>query len=171
MKEKIIKRIKGPSVTFEIKQVSYRKRSFKVNIVDIPRTVGILAYFKNKIILVKQFRFPLKKETLEIPAGKVEKNETPERAAKRELLEETGFIAKNLEKIGQFYPTPGYSNEVLSLFRAKNLNKSKQKMDEDEFIKEIRFLNIKKALSLIKKGKIEDGKTILAIFFELFLRA
>lgn len=169
MKEKVLKQLKGPSVNFKINQIELDGRKFRVNIVDIPNTVGILAYFENKIVLVSQYRFPLKKETLEIPAGKVEKNESPQKAAKRELLEETGFIAKNLEKICKFYPTPGYSNECLWLFRAKNLKKDIQRLEKGELIKKINLVEPKKALSLIKRGKIQDGKTILAILIDLFL--
>lgn len=169
MRMKLIKKLKGPTATFKIFEVEIGKRKFKKNIVEFSRTVGILPLIsKDRIILIRQYRYPLKKEIWEIPAGKLNKNEKPEIGAKRELKEETGFEAKKLEKIAQFYLSPGYSTEYMCLFRATELKRGKQNLDEGEIIEKIKAFSLKEALKMIKKGKIQDAKTIIAILFEKF---
>ena len=83
--------------------------------------VGILAIVDNKILLVKQFRYPNAITTLEIPAGKLELNENPKECALRELEEETGYSAKDAIKISKFLPTPGYSDEWLYIYQAQDV--------------------------------------------------
>jgi ADP-ribose pyrophosphatase len=166
MKIKTIKKLKGPTATFKIVKVKIEGEEYRKNLVQFSKTVGILPLIeKDKIILVKQFRFPVKKEIWEIPAGKLERGEKPEAGAKRELKEETGYEAKNLRKIGEFYLSPGYSTEYMYLFLATNLKKGEQNLDEGEKIKEVKIFSKKEALRMIKTRKIVDAKTILALFF------
>lgn len=169
MKEKLLKKIKGPTAVFKVIEAEIGKKRIKMNVLEFPKAVGILPVLDNgKIILVKQYRFPIKKEIWEIPAGKLRKNEKPELGAKRELEEETGFEAKRLEKIAEFFVSPGYSTEYLYLFRATGLKRGRQNLDEGEIIEKIKEFSLKEALRMIKKREIIDGKTILAIFFEKF---
>lgn len=169
MRMKLIKKLKGPTATFKIFEVEIGKKKFKKNVVEFLRTVGILPFIsKDKIILIRQYRYPLKKEIWEIPAGKLNRNEKPEIGAKRELKEETGFEAKKLEKIAQFYLSPGYSTEYMYLFRATELKKGKQNLDEGEKIEKVTIFSLKETLKMIKKRKIIDAKTIIAICFEFF---
>ena len=105
---------------------------------------------------------------MEIPAGKLEKGEDPEEAAKRELLEEIGASAKSFESLGIFYPSPGYTNEKIYMYLAKDLEFSSQNLDEDEFL-EVGKMKISDLVGLIDKGEITDGKTIAAVL-KVYLR-
>ena len=154
-------------ILYQGKEISVKlieKKKAKIIVVDFPKTVGVLPIDENgKIILVKQYRFPAKKELWEIPAGKLKKGERPEIGAKRELKEETGFEAKKLEKITEYFVSPGYTSEYQYLFVAKNLKKGKQLLDEDEIIKKVKAFSLKEILKMIKERKIIDVKTILAV--------
>jgi ADP-ribose pyrophosphatase len=124
---------------------------------------------KTTIVLVKQFRYVINQVTYEIPAGKIDKDETPLKCAVRELEEETGFRAENCKDFASFYPSCGVSNEIVHLFLAFDLKKGTPKADKDEFVsKEI--VDFKNAIKMVKKGQIRDAKTIIALFYfkELF---
>ena len=145
--------------TVELPDKKYSKRE----IVEHPEAVGILPITKEgKIILVEQFRKPVEKSLLEIPAGKVESKEKPIVCALRELEEETGYTSSEIKKINQFYTTPGFSNEIMHIFLATNLKKGNAKPDDDEYIKKYEF-TIGEILEKIKKGELEDSKTLVAI--------
>ena len=126
--------------------------------------VGILATVDDKIILVKQFRYAYNQDTIEIPAGKLEYNEDSNLAGARELEEETGYSAKKLVPITQIYPTPGYCDEIIHLYEAKDVYKVENPLagDEDEFIN-VLFSPIDEAYQMVIDQKIKDSKTIIAI--------
>lgn len=126
--------------------------------------VGILATVDDKIILVKQFRYAYNQDTIEIPAGKLEYNEDSNLAGARELEEETGYSAKKLVPITQIYPTPGYCDEIIHLYEAKDVYKVENPLagDEDEFIN-VLFVPIDEAYQMVIDQKIKDSKTIIAI--------
>lgn len=167
MKIKRIRQIyKGKELSLNLIVARENQKEIEKEVIVFPKTVAILPLIGDKIVLIKQYRFPTKKEIWEIPAGKLRKKEKPEIGAKRELKEETGLGAKKLEKIGEFYLSPGYSTEYMYLFRAKSLKKGKQSLDEDEIIKNIKIFNLKEALQMIKRKEIIDAKTILAILNE-----
>jgi ADP-ribose pyrophosphatase len=166
MKIKTIKKLKGPTATFKIIKVEIKGEEYEKNFIQFRNTVGILPLIeKDKIVLIRQFRFPINKEIWEIPAGKLDKGEKPEIGAKRELKEETGYEARELKKIGEFYLNPGYSTEYMYLFLAKGLKKGKQGLDKGEKIREVKIFSRKEVLKMIKTRKIVDAKTILALFF------
>lgn len=121
----------------------------------------------DKIILIKQFRYPIGKAIWEVPAGRLHEGEVPLEAAKRELREETGYIANNWNHLGIVYPLPGYSTEILYFFKATDLVDSEQELDPDENI-ETKILDIKQAWQMIKDGEIRDGKTIAGISLVMF---
>ncbi len=121
----------------------------------------------SKIVLVKQFRYAIGKVFWELPAGTLHKNENPIIAAKRELKEETGYIAKSLEPMGIVYPLPGYSNEVLYFFRATELIDDEPEPDPDENI-EVKVMDLKQVWQMIKDGEIRDAKTISGISLVMF---
>ena len=124
---------------------------------------AILAFTdENTIILENQFRYPYDEMVLEIPAGKCDKDEDPKDAAVRELEEETGYRANNITFLGEFYPTVAYTDEIIYLYLATDLVKTKQHLDADENLDyfEITFDEL---LKMIKEGKIKDGKTLAAI--------
>ena len=120
----------------------------------------------NQVILVRQYRKPAEKTLLEIPAGKLELNEERESAAKRELEEETGYIAENLELITEMYGSPGFSNEKISIYLAKDLKIGEMNLDDDEFI-EIETYNIEEITSMLQNQEIEDAKTIITLQYLL----
>jgi ADP-ribose pyrophosphatase len=126
-----------------------------------PGAVGVLAFEKpNKIILVKQFRYPVGEFTLEIPAGKLAKGEDPLDCVRRELEEETGFVAKKIRKLLSFWPTAAFSQEVIHLYVAEDLTPTRMNPDDDELIELVR-VSPKELESMIRRGKIRDSKTLI----------
>jgi ADP-ribose pyrophosphatase len=116
----------------------------------------------NKVILVKQHRFP-HGYVLEIPAGTLEKGEEPLKCAFRELEEETGYRAKKMSSLITYYPSIGYNTEVIHCFLASGLKKiSDLNLDDDEILS-VEKIDLKKLLGMIKTGKIQDSKTICAV--------
>lgn len=134
-------------------------------IVRHPGGVAILA-FKDKetILLVEQFRKPIDKMLIEIPAGKLEKGEDPRDCGIRELEEETGYKAKNFTYLGKFVTAPGFCDEYIYLFKAEDLYNGVKGGDDDEFIN-LREVNINTVKEMIKNGEIEDSKTIAALMY------
>lgn len=116
-----------------------------------------------RVLLVRQYRYAIGKELLEIPAGTCDEGESPEDCAKRELQEETGFTCDDLEKVLECYVAPGYSTEKIHFFLAKRLRRTQQDPDEDERIS-VEPVSIPEALAKIRNGEICDGKSICALF-------
>ena len=132
--------------------------------VGAPGGVAILAVKENQILLVKQYRYVVGEETIEIPAGKIEPNEDLKICAIRELEEETGYGCTSMDKIFTFYPTPGFCSEVLHIYEAKEIFKleNPKAMDEDEVIHSY-FLDLETAYQQVLDGTIKDSKTMIAI--------
>lgn len=122
--------------------------------------VAIISNIEDKVILVKQYRPAIKKELIEIPAGMVEIGEDIELAAKREFEEETGYRAKNIEKICSYYGSAGINAGQYHLFYAYNLMKTRQQLDLNEFIEVLEI-----PLKDINIFEMEDPKTIIALNF------
>ena len=116
-----------------------------------------------KIILVKQFRYPLQKILLELPAGKLNKGEDPMVCAVRELEEETGFKAGKVEKLGAICTTPGFCTEILHIFLAGKLVPGNHNREEGEYCMEILEFTLDEIEQKIKSGEIIDAKTICGI--------
>lgn len=117
------------------------------------------------LILERQFRYPVGQTFIELPAGKIDSGEDPLQTAKRELLEETGYIARDWRYLGVMHPCIGYSNERIEIFFAKGLQKdSRQKLDHGEFI-DLLTMTLDEALLAVRDGKITDGKSIAALFW------
>ncbi len=139
------------------------KISFR-EIVEHPGAVAVLALTgKGEILFVRQHRQPAGEIMIEIPAGKIEPDEEPLACAQRELIEETGFSATDWEELCCFYPSPGFCDEVIYLYKAEGLMRSSAPGgDPDENIVEQR-LKLNEAAEMIRNGKIKDGKTIIAV--------
>lgn len=133
-----------------------------------PGVVIVPLLKNNKILLVKQYRPVVDKKLWEVPAGIINKNETPLHCAKRELEEETGLIPQKMIKLGSFYSSPGFTNEKTTCFLAKEFIHSKQKLDPDEMI-EIGYFSFTELLKKIKSNKIIDAKTVLSILIVKYL--
>ncbi len=116
-----------------------------------------------RIVLEKQFRYPIREILWEIPAGKLDKDEDPFECAKRELLEETGISALKWQKLGYIYTTPGFSDEKIHLYFASGISNGNKHLDEDEFI-EIKYFKVEEVEEMIMKNEITDSKTIAAFF-------
>lgn len=116
----------------------------------------------NTILTVKQFRYPLKQTIIELPAGKLEKDENPDLAAARELEEETGYKAKNWKSLGFIYTSPGYSDEKLYLYLATGLEFVGEHPDDGEVLKAYEY-PLDEFIQKVKSGEISDAKTVCAI--------
>lgn len=142
-------------------QTSYRE------IVKHNGAVAICAVTpENNVLLVKQYRKAMEKELLEIPAGKLEPGEDRVSAAKRELEEETGYIADSLTLIGEVYGSPGFCNELISIYFADNLKKGNMQLDEDEFVENINY-TIEDVEKAVNARSINDAKTLIAFQYLL----
>jgi ADP-ribose pyrophosphatase len=116
-----------------------------------------------RIILVKQFRYSIQEETLEIPAGKIDKGESAEECAQRELIEETGYKANRLEFLLTYVPAIGYSDERLYFFKGTSLSKIPEYEYPSDEISRLEILSLKEINKKILAGEIKDGKTIVAM--------
>ena len=124
-------------------------------------TVAVLTQ-GNEMLFVRQFRYPYKEVVLEAPAGKLEKGENPFEAAKREQREETGAVGENYVNLGKFYPSPGYTDEIIYLYACRAKSFGEKDLDEDEFL-EVQKIKIEKAVQMVMNGEIKDGKTQVLI--------
>jgi ADP-ribose pyrophosphatase len=128
-----------------------------------PGAVAIVPLLDDgRVILVKQYRYAVGKTLMEIPAGTLHPNETAEECALRELREEIGYTAGQLEHLTSIYLAPGYSTELIHVFLATKLSPASEKADEDEFIEPV-AMSLEEALSQIHEGKIQDAKTATAL--------
>lgn len=116
----------------------------------------------NEVLMVEQFRYPYSEVVLEIPAGKRDGDEEPLTCGIRELKEETGATAENIEFLGELYPSPGYCGEIIYMYLATGLSYGETNPDEDEFLN-IKKIPLKKAVDMILNGEIKDAKTQAAI--------
>lgn len=128
--------------------------------------VCVLAVQNDQILLVKQFRYPNRIDTLEIPAGKLEKDENPIECAFRELEEETNCRAKDMKFVMKVLPSPGYTSEWLYLYEAIDFHEVNDSLDcdEDEFI-DIVKMSVDEAYQKVLDGTIVDAKTVIAIMY------
>lgn len=117
---------------------------------------------EGNIIFVKQFRYPFGKVFLELPAGKLDKDEDIKICALRELEEETGLKTDNIEYLGRICPTIAFSNEVIHLYLATNLQSSKQCLDDDEFLEVIK-VPYDEAVRMVMNNEVDDAKTTYGI--------
>lgn len=128
-----------------------------------PGASAVVPVFKNgDVMLVRQFRYPVSQVFYEVPAGKIDPDETADSTAERELREEAGLSCKNFQHIGHYYPGIGYSDEIIHLYTAWNITSVEQKVDDDEFLIKER-LPLQKAFDMVHNGEISDGKTMVAI--------
>ncbi len=132
-----------------------------------PGAVAILALPSvDDVLLVTQYRYATGQISIELPAGKLEPNENPDLAAKRELQEETGYTTSDIRPIFQFFSSPGFSDERMYLYLARNLTEGTQNLDEDEFLDCFRATR-EEVRTMIAKGKISDAKTLVGLLWWL----
>jgi len=117
-----------------------------------------------KILLIRQFRYPIDEVEIELPAGKIDPGETPEETLHRELAEETGFRARKITSVAEIHPCVGYSDERMWMYLAEDLEEETTDTDDDEFI-EVIPTELEECLRLVRAGEIKDVKTIIGIFW------
>ena len=140
-------------------------RVISVDIVRHPGAALIIPFLSgDTIIFIRQFRPVLGRYLYELPAGTIDRDERPIDCARREIVEETGFSAGKISEVGKIYPVPGYSTELITIFRAKELKKAKTAQEPDEIIK-ICLFKKSQVKRLFKKGQLCDAKTISALAF------
>ena len=123
---------------------------------------AVLCEKDGKILMVKQFRYAYREEVWEIPAGKVNAGEDPLETAFRELEEEGGIKADKMELLFTVYPSPGYTSEIIRIYKATGLTETRPHLDEDEFLS-ARWIEKPRLKEMIDSGEIKDGKTLIAL--------
>lgn len=130
-----------------------------------PGASVVIPYLNDKrVLLIRQFRYPVNRVMIELPAGKIDPDESPENTIKRELEEETGYSSNNIIKLCMIHTCVGYSDELLHLFWAYDLKPCINKPDYDEKI-ELLPMNINDAMEMIYSGKLTDAKSIIGLFW------
>lgn len=170
MKYKLLKSeilFKGKVFDHQVDEIEYESGNKGIREIAIHPGGAVVVPVKDdgKIILVKQFRYPLQKTLIELPAGKLDKDEDPLVCATRELEEETGYKAEEIKKLGKIYTAPGYCTEILHIYSAKGLTAGNHNREEGELEMEILELSLNEIEIMISNGEITDAKTIVGIFY------
>jgi nudix-type nucleoside diphosphatase (YffH/AdpP family) len=167
MSHELIKRDyihRGKVFDFSISRFqSAEKGEVDIEIIHHNGGAGALPLFDDgTVALVRQWRYPLGRYTLEIAAGRIEPGQTPEEAAARELEEELGYRARTLKELGSFHIAPGYCEERIYVYLATGLEKSQQNLDDDEEV-EVVHMTFQEALACVNAGEIDDAKSIITL--------
>jgi ADP-ribose pyrophosphatase len=159
------KKIYEGNISIRIDRFNLNKKIIKKEIVEHSPSIGLIPILEGKnVLLVTQYRHAARNYTLEIPAGKIEKGETPKQAALREMREEIGYVGK-LFPVLQWYLAPGYNTELMYVFIATNLKKVRdgaENLDDDEDIN-VKPMKLTTAIRKCIAGEIQDCKTVAAL--------
>lgn len=139
----------------------------KREIVVHPGAVAVIPILDDRwLVMIRNFRYTAGCELWEIPAGTLEKGEKPIACAKRELEEETGYHAGHLTPMGEFYTSPGFTDEIMHVYKATHLSLGQQKLDDQEKIV-VELVNVDRAREMLVNCELRDGKTIavLGLYF------
>jgi ADP-ribose diphosphatase len=157
----------GKKVDLYIDEMKLNQKVKQFEIVIHPRVVAIIPISENnELLLIKQWRRATNEILIELPAGTIEKNETPLECAKRELQEETKYAANEIKEIGGFFSSPGFCNEYIHLFIASKLYKSPKEHDLDEGI-DLFPISENAIIKMILEGEVKDSKTIAGFYYYL----
>jgi len=138
-------------------------KTYEREVVRHPGSAVIVPIFEDgTIALVRQYRHPAVRYLLEAPAGTLERGEAPEAGAARELEEELGFVAGKLEKLAEFFVSPGFCEEKMWVYLATEMTETQQRLEDDEIVEVVR-IPFAQALSMITSGEIDDAKTIIGV--------
>ena len=138
------------------------KRKVYIEEISHPGASLIVPFKGDKLVFIRQFRPVIGKFIWEIPAGTLSPGESPVSCARRELMEETGYVAESVKKLGYIYTTPGFCNEKISVFKAVCGKKMSVKRDEDELMT-VRTFSPEEIKKMLSNGRITDAKTIAAL--------
>ena len=155
---------RGRAVNFDVDTVRLPNGKLATReFMNHPGAVGVVPFLdRGTIVMVRQYRHPVGEVTLELPAGKLDARESALACIKRELAEETGYTARRFAPLARYWPTPAFADEVLHLYVATGLVKGPANADEDEFL-EVVTMPFKKAVELVRRGKIRDSKTVVGL--------
>ena len=152
---------------FDVEKVTFSMPNGKTPTYDLVNHPGAAVVMpvdeEGNVLFIRQWRLGAQRELLELPAGTLEPDEPPIECARREVREETGLAAGELKLIGQFYLTPGYSDEYLYIYLAQELSPAPLRQDEDELI-DVVPIPLEEAYQMAAKGLIKDGKTLATLF-------
>ncbi|MHB1167172.1 MAG: NUDIX hydrolase [Carboxydocellales bacterium] len=152
----MVRELVNKKITIRDREINFTFLSTKDAVVIVPRTKD------NKIVLVRQIRPAIGEELLELPAGGIEKGEEALPAARRELAEETGYVAREIKLVSTFYPSPGITSEKMYLYLAEVEEQASQQLDDGEDIT-VEEYTLEQAWELVTHGEIKDGKTIIGL--------
>jgi ADP-ribose diphosphatase len=167
----------GRVLNLDIDQVRFPNKSTgELEIIRHPGASAVLPFLSDpkgadpQLLLIKQYRYAAQDFLYEVPAGRLDPNESPIDCARRELMEETGCTAERMEPLYTFYTTPGFIDERIHGFMATGLTQGESKREADEFMS-VETMTLSRALELIQAGEIRDGKTTVLILFAAGFRA
>lgn len=155
----------GKVFDLRVDQIEYNSGNLGVREVAVHPGGAVVVPVKNdgRIIMIRQYRYPLKKMILELPAGKLEPGEDPFVCAVRELEEETGYKSDNVVKLGMIYTTPGFCTEALHIYMASDLVPGEHNREEGEYGMEVHEYTMDEIDDLIRSGELSDAKSICGI--------
>jgi ADP-ribose pyrophosphatase len=154
----------GKMITLQVDTVTLADgKTATREIVKHPGAAAVMALLDGKLLVVEQFRKPLEKYQIEIPAGKLDPGEDPLTAAARELEEETGYRSDDLKLLSAFYTSPGFADEKLYVYFTDKVVQGVQNPDDDEDLR-VEAITLEQAEAYILEGRISDAKTILAVY-------
>ena len=155
---------RGKAVNFDVDTVRLPNGKLATReYMSHPGAVGVVPFLdEDTIVMVRQYRHPVGEVTLELPAGKIDPRESVLACIKRELAEETGFTARKIIPLIRYWPTPAFADEILHLYVATGLTAGCVNTDEDEFL-EVVTVPFKKAVEMVRRGKIRDSKTVVGL--------
>lgn len=154
---------RGRVFSVTIDEIREGDKVYDREVVRHPGSAVIVPVFGDgTIALVRQYRHPAVRYLLEVPAGTLQRDELPEIGAARELEEELGFVAGRLEKLSEFFVSPGFCEEKMWVYLATELTETKQRLEDDEII-EVMRIPFGQGLNMITTGEIEDAKTIIGL--------
>jgi ADP-ribose pyrophosphatase len=155
---------RGNAVNFDVDTVRLPNGKLATReFINHPGAVGVVPFLdRDTIVMVRQYRHPVGEVTLELPAGKLDAGESILTCLKRELQEETGYTARKFVPLLRYWPTPAFADEVLHLYVATGLVAGRMNTDEDEFLERV-TMPFRKAVEMVKRGKIKDSKTVVGL--------
>lgn len=156
----------GKVFDLQVDQIEYKSGNAGIREVAIHPggAVVVPVLDDGRIVMIRQFRYPIQKVLLELPAGKLEKGEDPMHCAVRELEEETGYKSDDFVKLGAIYTTPGFCTEILHIYMAKNLKPGDHNREEGEYGMEVFEFTMDEIEEMIRKGELTDAKSICGIY-------
>lgn len=154
---------KGKVIDLCVDAVMFPKQQVKMERINHPGGAAVVPLLSDgSVVLIKQYRHCVGDAIWEIPAGRLEPDESPMDCAKRELVEEVGFKATNLQKLAEIYSAPAYCTEIIYIFLATELIADKQELEDDEIINVV-TVPFAEAIEKVKAGEIKDAKTVAGL--------